>query len=244
MPATSTEHHHPSDAGLPERRGPAPAHQRLLEVVLAVCIAGGPLGFAVGGILAPAIHDSGRATIAANAAADPTANGAHLAAFFAASFLLPIGAFGLAQLAYRSTPWLATIGGLLGVVGWLPYSALTALDDVAYAMAGLPDRRSYAHLLDVFTNDPVMLGFLLVYIIGHLVAYVLLGIALRRARVVPAWAAWMMAASSPLTMAVFLLPGRPLVVGYVAISMLAVGSLPAAVAMARGRARAAGRVAA
>ncbi|MHA7170209.1 hypothetical protein ACX801_18840 [Arthrobacter bambusae] len=44
-------------------------------------------------------------------------------------------------MASTSASWLATIGGLLGVVGWLPFSALAALDDLASAMAQVPGGR-------------------------------------------------------------------------------------------------------
>jgi hypothetical protein len=209
------------------------APRRLLRVVLAVAIVGGPLAFVVGGVLAPSIHDTGSSSIAANAAADPTANALHLAAFVVASYLLPLGAIGLARLAWRRTPWLATIGGLLAVVGWLPFSALAALDDLTVAMANLPNSASYAPLLDRFTTDPVMNGYLLVYVIGHLVAYVLLGAALLRGRVVPRWAAWSIIASSPLTIAAFVLPGSPRATGAVALGLLVLGSLPAARAALR-----------
>ncbi len=205
-----------------------PGHQRLRQVVLATGVVGGPLMIVLGGALAPSIHDTGQASIAANAAANPTTNAAHLAAFVLASFLLPIGAIGLARLAYPRTPWLATIGGLLAVVGWLPFSALAALDDLTSAMAQLPNSGSYAELLDRFSTDAVMGTYLLVYVIGHLVAYVLLGAALLRGRVIPRWAAWSMIASSPLTIAAFALPGSPRATGAVAFTLLLLGSLPAA----------------
>ena len=87
---------------------------------------------------------------------------------------------GPAHLAYPRAPWLATIGALLAVVGWLPFSALAALDDLTSIMAQLPNSGSYAELWDRFSTDAVMGTYLIVYIVGHLVAYVLLGIALRR----------------------------------------------------------------
>jgi hypothetical protein len=205
-----------------------PGYQRLRQVVLAVAIVGGPLAFVVGGVLAPSIHETGQSTIAANVASNPVINALHVAAFVLASFLLPIGAFGLARLAYDRTPWLATIGGLLAVVGWLPFSALAALDDLARTMAQLPDSASYVQLLDRFSTDAAMNTYLLVYIVGHLVAYVLLGVALLRGRVIPRWAAWSMIASSPLTIAAFVLPGSPRATGAVALSLLVLGSLPAA----------------
>jgi hypothetical protein len=214
-------------------RSSVPADRRLLQLVMAVAIVGGPLTYVLGGLLAPSIHDTGQASIAANAAAGQATNAAHLAAFVLASFLLPIGAAGLAQLAYARAPWLATIGGLLAVVGWLPFSALAALDDLTATMASLPDGGAYAALLDRFSTDAVMSTYLVVYIVGHLVAYVLLGIALRRAGVVPGWAAWAIVASSPLTVAAFVLPGSPRAVGGVALTLLVLGSLPAARAAAR-----------
>lgn len=210
-----------------------PGYRRLLQLVMAVAIVGGPLTYVLGGLLAPSIHDTGQASIAANAAANQATNAVHLAAFVLASFLLPIGAVGLAQLAYPRAPWLATVGGLLAVVGWLPFSALAALDDLTSTMASLPDGGSYAALLDRFSTDAVMTTYLLVYILGHLVAYVLLGTALGRAGIVPGWAAWAMIASSPLTVAAFVLPGSPRAVGGVALALLVLGSLPAALAAAR-----------
>jgi hypothetical protein len=205
-----------------------PAYQRLWQAVLAVAIVGGPLAFLVGGVLAPSLHATGQASIAANAAADPATNAVHLAAFVLASYLLPIGAIGLAYLAYPRTPWLATVGGLLAVVGWLPFSALAALDDVTRTMAQLPGSSSYAQLLDRFSTDAVMNSYLIVYIVCHLVAYVLLGIALGRSRVIPWWAAWSMIASSPLTIAAFVSPGGRRAVGGIAVGLLLLGSLPAA----------------
>jgi hypothetical protein len=207
---------------------PAPTWHRRRTRLLAIAVGGGPVAFAVGGILAPAIHDDGLATIQANVAANPVLNQAHLAAFLIGSFLLPVGAVGLAQLAYGRSPALASIGGFLGVIGWIPLSALTALDDLAAAMSGLPSSGSYAHLLDRFTNDWLMVTFLVVYIIGHLLAYVLLGIALHRAGTLPTWAATCMVASSPMTMAVFLVPGRPVWLGELALCLLAVACLRAA----------------
>jgi len=106
------------------------------------------------------------------------------------------------------------------------------LDDLTSTMARLPSSAASADLLDRFSTDAVMGSYLIVYIVGHLVAYVLLGIALRRARVLPGWAAWSMIASSPLTLAAFVLPGSPRAIGGVALALLVVGSLPAARTMA------------
>jgi hypothetical protein len=68
-------------------------------------------------------------------------------------------------LVARWATWLATVAGLFGVLGWLLSSALTALDDLANTMAHLPDRRSYTALLDQFTNDAAMNGYLILYVL-------------------------------------------------------------------------------
>jgi hypothetical protein len=88
----------------------------------------------------------------------------------------------------------------------------------------LPERQE----LDRFSTDPVMGTYLLIYVVGHLVAYVLLGAALLQGRVIPRWAAWSIIASSPLTIAAFVLPGSPRAAGAVALTLLVLGSLPAA----------------
>lgn len=43
-----------------------PGNERLLRMLLATAIVGGPLGHLLGGLLAPAIHTSGPSTIDAN----------------------------------------------------------------------------------------------------------------------------------------------------------------------------------
>jgi hypothetical protein len=207
----------------------APA--RTLRVALAVAIVGGPAGFLVGGVLSPAVHADGATTIAANSAAVPAANAAHLVAFVVASFLLPPSMVGLARLAYPRTPWLALIGGGLGLLGTLPFAALAAQDDLAAVMAGTPGGAGFAPLYDSFYTDAVENTYLVVYIIGHLAAYVVLGIALLRARAVPRWAGWLLIASTPLTLAVFALPGRPVVLGEAALALVLLASIPAARAM-------------
>lgn len=71
-------------------------------------------------------------------------------------------------------------------------------------------------------------------IIGHLLGYVLLGIALLRARVIPRWAAWLLIVSpllmGPLAYGTGL--GLLQVLGY---ALVFIGSVPAAIAMLKRR---------
>ncbi|MEV0806255.1 hypothetical protein [Micromonospora sp. NPDC050200] len=212
----------------------APGFPRLLRAVAAVTIAGGPVAYLVGGVFSPSIHVSGQESIAASVAADPVVNAVHMVAFVLGSYLLPVGAVALAWLAWPRSPRLATVAGLLGVLGWLPFSALTALDDLINTAARSAGGTGHGALLDTFATDTVMGGYLLVYIVFHLVAYVLFGVALRRAGILPRWAAWSMIASSPLTVVAFALPISPRLIGAVAVVLLVLGSLPAAVRAWRG----------
>src|SRR5438105_815318 len=111
----------PAPAETTSERGPG----ALRRAVFAASILLVPLLLVPGTIFNPAIGGigAGAANIAANAAADPLANQLHLALYVVESFLLPLSVLGLAGLAIRRSPWLATIGGGLGLVGWLPWSA-------------------------------------------------------------------------------------------------------------------------
>lgn len=79
--------------------------------------------------------------------------------------------------------------------------------------------------------------YLLIYIIGHLLSAVFIGFMLGRLRLVPAWAAWAFALTSPLTIIIF--PIHSLVVQnvfkYIIAAFLMIGAVPAALAMLNGR---------
>ena len=182
---------------------------------------------AVGGI------GAGAANIAANAAADPTTNQLHIAVYVLETFVLPASVVGLAGLALRRSPWLATIGGGLGLIGWLPWSALAAQDDLTFQMAQMGGGPQFVELWNRFTTDRTMGALTLIYVICHLSAYVLLGIALGRARIIPPWAAWSLVLTSPITLIAF--PTHLHELLYLVIALWFVGSVPAALAVWRSR---------
>ena len=176
---------------------------------------------------------AGAANIAANAAADPTTNQLHIAVYVLETFVLPASVVGLAGLALRRSPWLATIGGGLGLIGWLPWSALAAQDDLTFQMAQMGGGPQFVELWNRFTTDRTMGALTLIYVICHLSGYVLLGIALARARIIPPWAAWSLVLTSPITLIAF--PTHLHELLYLVIALWFVGSVPAAVAVWRSR---------
>jgi hypothetical protein len=171
---------------------------------------------------------NGAANIAANAAANPLTNQLHVATYVLETFLLPLSVLGLAGLAIRRSPWLATIGGGLGLFGWLPWSALTAQDDLTYQLAQMGNSLQFVALWNRFTTDGTMMFFLLVYVICHVAAYVVLAFALHRAGLVPTWAAWALGLTSPLTVASFATRQHALL--YLVLALWIAGSVPAAYA--------------
>jgi hypothetical protein len=207
--------------------------RRLRQAVYAATIVLAPLALIPGTIFNPGIGGIGQgaANIAANATADSLTNDIHVAIYVLESFLLPLSVLGLAGLALDKSPWLATIGGGLGLIGWIPWSALAAQDDLTLQMARLGNSAQYVALWNRFTTDGAMLTLTLVYIAAHLVAYVLLPIALIRARIIPGWAAWSLGLTSPLTIVAFASRQHALLPA-VCVLWLA-GSVPAAVVLLR-----------
>ena len=170
-----------------------------------------------------------------SAMAGPTGNTLHFIGAIAASFFLPLGYLGMSLLGMRRAPWLATISAALSLVGWIPWAALMGLDDLAYDIDRIGSTPQFAALWTHFNNDAVMTTYLLIYIIGHLLSAVLIGIMLGRLRLVPTWAAWAFALTSPLTILIF--PVHNIVfqdvLKYVICALWIIGAIPAALTMLR-----------
>jgi len=212
-----------------------PRPRALRHSVYATAMLLAPIFLLLGTLLNPAVGGiaAGAANIAANATADPTTNQLHLAFYAVETFLLPVSVLALAGLVLDRSPWLATIGGGLGLVGWLPWAALVAQDDLTFQMAQTGGSPQFVDLWNRFTTDATMGPLTLIYVICHLVAYVLLGIALGRAGVIPTWAAWTLALTSPITVIAF--PTHVHELLYVVAALMLAGSIPAAQAVWRDR---------
>ena len=204
-------------------RGRAYALSTILAAALLV--PGTLLNPAVGGI------GAGAANIAANAAADPTSNQLHIAIYVVETFLLPLGILGVAALAIQRSPWLGTIGAGLGLFGWLPWSALAAQDDLTFRIAQMGGCPELVQLWNRFTTDWAMGVLTLVYVICHLLAFVVLAVALLRAGAIPGWAAWALALTTPVTIVAF--PTHEQRLLYLVAALWIVGSVPVAVSLWR-----------
>jgi hypothetical protein len=82
---------------------------------------------------------------------------------------------------------LAAAGMALTFTTALGAGYLLAQDVVVYAAARQPDRATAAGLVAAFEGNGVVGGLVVAYLVGHLVGFVLIGIALVRSRAVPVW---------------------------------------------------------
>ncbi len=224
---------HQSNRQQTSAQTPTPAHLTWQRRLLAACIILAPLSIT---LYLVAWAGSGRQPFVASALAGQTGNTLRLIGAVAASFFLPLGYLGMSLLGMRRAPGLATLAAALSLVGWIPWAALIVLDDLAITITqtGSPSQLTalWAHL----NGDPVMSTFLLIYVIGHLLSAVLIGFMLGRLRLIPVWAAWAFALTSPLTILVF--PVHNVVfqdaLKYLICALWILGAIPAAFAMLKG----------
>ena len=217
---------------MPDRE---PGHIVWRRRLLAACIVLAPLSVSL-----YLLSWSGdvRDAIGASSAAGPTGNLLHFIGGIAASFFLPLGYLGMSLLGMRRAPTFATVCAGLSLVGWIPWSALMGLDDLAYLITQVgvdPDR---AALWSRFNGDPVMTVYLLIYVVGHLLSAVLIAIMLGRLGIIPRWAAWAFALTSPLTIVYFPFrdPAVKDLLKYLICVLWIAGAIPAALAMLNGSA--------
>jgi hypothetical protein len=168
-----------------------------------------------------------------SAMAGPTGNTLHFIGAIAASFFLPLGYLGMSLLGMRRSPWLATISAALSLLGWIPWPALMGLDALAYDINQIGSTAQFTALWAHFNGDTVMTIYLWIYVIGHLMSAVLIGFMLGRLHLVPAWAAWAFALTSPLTIVIILIHSLVVqdVLKYLICALWIIGAVPAAFAM-------------
>lgn len=159
----------------------------------------------------------------------------HFALVIIGTFLLLFGFLGMASLSMSRSPWLASIGGALSLIGTMTTVAFIAQSDMTYNMAQLRSSPQFIALWDRFNGDAVMTVFLDLFIVGFVVGPILLGIALGRARVIPLWAASAIVLSRLLLIIAFPAHLNSSYVEPVAYVLFFLGSIPAAPAVLKFR---------
>jgi hypothetical protein len=173
-------------------------HAGFDRLALAVIMPIGPLAIAiVRGILPYNTTDS-NTTLATQAAAHQGTESLVVWLTFIAMLTLIPGVIAVGMLARRGAPRLGTIGLVAAFAGFMSlfWSTVAGSDNVALGAARIGISPALTgRLLDSMGAVPAIgLGSDL-FVAGHILGLVLLGIALWRGRVLPSWAALMIAAS-------------------------------------------------
>ena len=218
-----------------------PAYRRLHRAFFALCIILAPLLVAGWFALCPQYGDptcpssvNHLSVLVAYRAANPLLLSIFLFLNLVIPYLYPLSYICLGLLSMKRAPWLSTIGIACGFIGSIPWGTIADQSFLLNAMARLGHDSLLATLENnYFSINPEAYVMAAGWVIGHLLGYVFLGIALARARVIPQWAAWLIVASAPLMGPIAYGSGLGIlqVLGYV---LVFIGSIPAALVMLKG----------
>jgi hypothetical protein len=103
-------------------------------------------------------------------------------------YVYPLSYVAIGLVACRYSTLLATLGMLAGWVGSVPFGSFADESGLLAAMARLQSDSQYSALIAEYMRDPHLLAVATGWVIGHLLGYVLLGVAFLRSDLVPKWA--------------------------------------------------------
>ena len=200
----------PAGGPLPARRVPRDLRTPI-RWMAALVMPIGPICIAVLRFILPYNTLDSSAGMVTKIVAEPGRESAVLWLTFVATFTLLPGIFVAVYLARRSAPILATITGVLLGLAYLGNWAVAVGDVIAdTATAPGTDPSAVAHVLDAVNNSPVVSLLSSLFVIGHILGTIMLGIAWWRARVAGLAVAIMLAISQPLHLAAALTGNHPL----------------------------------
>ncbi|WP_109508117.1 DUF4386 family protein [Nocardioides speluncae] len=184
--------------------------RRTWRVLLACLLPIGPLGVLITRAAMPYWTDQDEATMVANIADSPGRSEVMIWAFGLTFPALVLGPLVVGYLARRGAPRLATWGAALSFLGFVMAGAIGSTDLLTHVMA--QDGYDAATVVDVtkltMAHPFAVLG-IGVFIIGHIVGMILLGIAVAKAGVVARWVGIALAVSQPFHLvSAVILPSR------------------------------------
>ena len=214
------------------QRAADPIYRQVHRACFALCLLVAPLTVGVWFATCPEYGNPAcpvgtSATLTAFRAANPVLLHLFLVVAILSAYVYPLSYIGLGRLAMPRAPWLCTLGIASGFVGSVVWSLL--MGESFWLTAAAQHHVDGAFLLvgKTYVTNWAVLFMHGGWVIGHLLGYGLLGIALLRTRVIPPWAAWLLIVSpvvmGPLAYGTGL--GLLQVLGYL---LVFVGSIPAA----------------
>jgi len=204
--------------------------------VAAILLPVGPAAIAVLRLLLPYYTAGDTASAVTEVAAHPGRESAVLWLGFIGVLTLVPGLVVAARVCRSAAPRLTAWALALAVPGYLSLGVLLAYDHILWSVvqSGLPVAESVRVVEVTHPSIDVAIG---VFVIGHVVGTVLLGLALLRSGRIPAWSAWAITVSQPLHFVATVILGSPQV-DFVAWSLTAVGMAAVARTVLRDSARA------
>ncbi|MBN9109250.1 MAG: hypothetical protein J0I34_10735 [Pseudonocardia sp.] len=199
--------------------------RRLIATAAVPLAAAGPLAVAVLRGVLPYSTTDDTATMLARSATSPGAASAVVWLGAVAILTMPLGVLVAGRTAIGNR---ATLGLVAAVVAWLGFGSIAVLTGVDQVLAVAPN--GSVALVDAIGAQPAVAAATALFVVGHILGGVLLGIAVWGA--VPKWAAVALAGSQPLHLvAAVVLGNHPL--DALAWALTAVGFAAAAVAWRR-----------
>lgn len=183
----ATQHPVPGPARADHDAAVPPAGKVSLRRVFAGALVLAAAGSVLWVALQPPFPDGYDARLAA---IDAAGTGAAASAFLFTATQLPwiVGVVGIAWLAHRGSPRLASTGGTLAVLGGFGHAAFGGAMLVTVLMArDAADRAVMAELLEIMDSSPLLLPFMAAGLLGTVLGTLVLGVALWRSRVVARW---------------------------------------------------------
>jgi hypothetical protein len=217
-----------------------PVYRTFHRAFFAMCLLLGPLCVSLWFGLCPEYGNPAcpvgtSATLMAFRAANPLLLQLFFVVAFISAYIYPLSYIALGRLAMKRSPWLSSVGIGCGFVGSVVWSLLIGETFWLAAAAHVDVDTQFLLLGKAYVANWGVLVMHGGWVIGHLLGYMLLGIALLRARVIPRWAAWLITVSPLLMGPIAYGTGLGLlqVLGY---GLIFLASIPAALAMLRHKA--------
>lgn len=184
--------------------------RRVWRILTAVLIPIGPLGVLLTRAFMPYWTSDTEEAAVASMVAEPGRAEAMSWAFFVAFPALLFGALAVGYVARRGAPVLATVGAGLTFVAFAMAGSFGSTDLLMHVMGR--DGYDEATIVDVtglMFAHPINAVGTGIFVAGHILGMVLLGVAVARARVVPWWAGAAIAVSQPFHLvSAVILPSR------------------------------------
>lgn len=231
---------HPS-----QQKKTIPLIYRLQRSLFAASIVLGTVAILIAAFANPPYYGSQpgiASAIGTNAANSDLMDQVHLVAQLIAAYLLPLGFLTMAWLANRRSPWLATIGAFIALLGFLPLALYVGQDSLYYDIARLGSNPQFVALAQRWNTDGVMTYYGIAFGLGTVLGPTLIGIALWRSRAIPVWAAICLILSRlPVFLFLFVPYRVATTIVLVGVVLLFIGSIPPALAILKGTGESAGK---